>query len=892
MSRWLALHRDLGLQLLTLYLFFVGPVIAAALIFDTLAGSRLEHDVKAADLALARSIALETDAALHNALTTVEQLAAAPEVQSGDLSRLPAIFAAIATARTEVNLVYLLDAQGIMLYHFPEGPGSTVGTDFSFREYFKDALASTGPLMSIGRISPTTNQPVTTAVMPVRDGRGNFQGVVGTNLALQHLSSTLAQIASDPASGLRVSMLDASGQIIADSDTERLLVDARTEFSAEAEAALRGADGSAIGRDGSGREWLRSYVPIPAAGWAVVVQRPTDIAFASPRIFHAGLLIAIGVFLVGGLFFWMMLSRRVIDPLERLAAFSRRIGRPPEQGRFADRPPDLAGMLARPDQMGHLTRALKRMEESIERRFTELATLLETSRATSSSLDADRVIDTILEQVQRLMEVNTCALVALDEREAVLRVRASRGLSEMYAHELRIDPHDPSSPSMRAIHHGRPVQVSDTEIDPSFEPFRQRARREGYRSLLAVPLHAPHIGPAALLVYRRDPHVFSHDEIELIWNFANHAAIALENAALYSRTDEQLQEQKRVLESVMQSMSDGLILHDLSGRVLFVNRRFAEAVGATPGDLEGKSLDQVREQMLAQIVDPDAFQSALSAALDGRGPRSFEFSARQNNRRRDVRVRVFDVIDEDGNRIGQGGLFQDITRYREVDRMKSALIGTASHELRTPLASIKGYASTLLEDDVVWDAASIRRFMQAISDEADRLAQLVDDLLDMSRIEAGTLRLHPTEQRLAEVVTRALKQVKDPAAHVITSDVPADLPPLWIDARRIEVVIRNLVENAVTYSPPGSAVRIQAGQHDGQVRVTVSDDGPGVAPEHRDHIFERFYRADDSYTRASGGVGLGLAISRGFVEAHGGAIWLEASQAGAVFAFTLPIERT
>jgi PAS domain S-box-containing protein len=490
------------------------------------------------------------------------------------------------------------------------------------------------------------------------------------------------------------------------------------------------------------------------------------------------------------------------------------------------------------------------------------------------------------------MEVNTCALVALDEREAVLRVRASRGLSEMYAHELRIDPHDPSSPSMRAIHHGRPVQVSDTEIDPSFEPFRQRARREGYRSLLAAPLHAPHIGPAALLVYRRDPHVFSHDEIELIWNFANHAAIALENAALYSRTDEQLQEQKRVLESVMQSMSDGLILHDLSGRVLFVNRRFAEAVGATPGDLEGKSLDQVREQMLAQIVDPDAFQSALSAALDGRGPRSFEFSARQNNRRRDVRVRVFDVIDEDGNRIGQGGLFQDITRYREVDRMKSALIGTASHELRTPLASIKGYASTLLEDDVVWDAASIRRFMQAISDEADRLAQLVDDLLDMSRIEAGTLRLHPTEQRLAEVVTRALKQVKDPAAHVITSDVPADLPPLWIDARRIEVVIRNLVENAVTYSPPGSAVRIQAGQHDVHVRVTVSDDGPGVAPEHRDHIFERFYRADDSYTRASGGVGLGLAISRGFVEAHGGAIWLEASQAGAVFAFTLPIERT
>jgi len=341
---------------------------------------------------------------------------------------------------------------------------------------------------------------------------------------------------------------------------------------------------------------------------------------------------------------------------------------------------------------------------------------------------------------------------------------------------------------------------------------------------------------------------------------------------------------------VMQSMSDGLLLHDLSGRVLFVNRRLAEAIDATPAELEGGPLDALRRQMLAWVVEPEAFQAALSAALDGSGPRAFDFSTHRVGRRQDLRARVFDVIDDAGRPIGHGEMFQDITRHREIDRMKSALISTASHELRTPLAAVKGYASTLLQDDVEWDAVSIRRFAQVISDEADRLTGLVDDLLDMSRIEAGTLRLHRTERRLSDVVVRALAQVKDSGLHAITTHLPPELPPLQIDAQRIEVVIRNLVENAVKYSPPGTPIRIAAARRDGQVQVTVSDSGPGVAPEHRDHIFERFYRADDGYARASGGTGLGLAICKGFVEAHGGSIWLEPSQAGAVFAFTLPFD--
>jgi signal transduction histidine kinase len=889
--RWVFWRRDLGLQLLALYLLFVLPVVAAALIFDRAAGAQLERDVQAADLALGRSVALETDAFLQQAMDAVESFARLPEVQSGDPTQFADLFAAATAARSDINLFYFLDAQGLMRYHYPTGPGSTVGQDFSFRQYFIDARAAEGPVVSIGRVSPTTGEPVATVVQRVLNARGEFSGVVATNLALARLSDTLQAISAQDSADrleLNLSIIDAAGQIVAQPDRTQLLSDAYAQIP-EIRSWRSDLPISRVVIDPDRREWLLSLVPIPSANWIVAVQRPTEVAFASPRAFHTGLLIAMSIFVIGGLFFWMMLSRRVIEPLERLASFSRSIGRRDDGSPTSERAPDLTNVITRPDQMGNLTRELKRMEESIEQRFAELATLLETSTATSSSLDADQVINIILEQVQRLMKVDTCALVALDRRENVLRIRASRGLSADYARELRIDPHEPRSPSMRAITTGHPVQVPDTDTDIAFEPFRARAQREGYRSLLAVPLNAPHIGPAALLVYRREPHVWGHDEIELIGSFANHAAMALENAALYRLTDEQLQEQQRVLESVIQSLDHGLILHDSTGRVLFANRRFAESIQSTPAELEGQASAWVLQRMLPATVKPDEFDQLHAAAIAGSGSRTFEFQIRHGGQQRDMRGRIFDVSDDDGRLIGKGELYQDITRYRELDRMKSSLISTVSHELRTPLGAIKGYATTLLQDDVEWDSLSVRQFAQVISDESDRLALLVNDLLDMSRIEAGTLHLHKTEASLADVVARAVDEVNDGSAHPLTIDVPAQLPRLEIDPRRVQAVVRNLLENAVQYSPAGSPIEIQAEAHNGSILLRVRDHGSGIALEHRDRIFERFYRADDGYTR-TGGAGLGLAICKGFVEAHGGAIWLEDTDGGASFAFTLPLD--
>ena len=882
------IRRDLGLQLLALYLLFVGPVVMASLAFDRLTARRLESDAKSADLALARAIAQETNTVLDSAMQAVRQLATYPAVIEANEGEMEDLFRILMSVRPDTNLAYRLDAQGKMVFHYPIGPGSTLGWDFSERDYFRRALTTRSPLMSEGRISPTTQQAVATAVMPLWSDEAEFLGLVATNIKLQFLSHTLASIIAEhrPDESFQVYIVDSAGRVIAHPDPQSLLNELGENLPQIVEPVLSRQSGNLIGPGEGGQETLYSYVPIPSAGWGVIVSRPTSAAFATPRATHQGVIVTIAVFLIVGFFFWIALSRRVLHPLERLASFSQTIGL--DEDITHDDRHALTRLSSRSDQIGNLIRSLSRMEQAIEARLKELSTLLQTSAAVVSTLDSQMVLNRILEQVGLLMDIDMCAIVALDEQRGQFRAKASRGLSQRYAEQLAIDPTEPYSVTLRALRTGEPIQVSDTEQDASFTALRPRARAEGYRSVLAVPLNTQHAPQSALLVYRPDPHIFSQREINLLTSFANHAAMAIENATLYARSDMRLKEQTRRLEAMVQSLQDGLILEDLEGCVLYANRRVGELVDLQPEEINGGQVTRLIERILGRALNKEKSRAALEEAWIGKGLRSVEIALEASRQTRYLRLQVFDVTDSDGMRIGRGQIWHDITQSREVDRMKSSLISTVSHELRTPLAAVKGYASTLLAEDVQWDTHTQREFLEVISNETDRLSDLVSDLLDISRIEAGNLIVSKVQCSLEEVIHRAAQRAHPHPADRLQVSLPPGLPPIFADPQRIEAVLRNLIENAVKYAGDHSPVCVSAEIQGRNMIVRIEDQGPGISPEDSEHIFESFYRVENGLTRSSQGAGLGLAICRGFVHAHGGEIWFEPRLKGACFAFSLP----
>ena len=880
------MRNDLGVQLLALYSLFVIPIVIGALIFDQYSGERLRREVITSDQALAQAIAQETNTIIDNALTAVDQLSRYPEITRAKNETVLEIFRNFKSGRPDVNLVYRLDQDGMMVLHYPVGPISTVGNDFSFREYFQRALETDQPFISLGRISPTTEQPVATAVKSIWDDN-TFQGVVATNIKLQSLSDTLASITGEDKekTGLQIVIIDSGGNVIANPDPKILLIDYFSLNPDFPQEVLAGKSGTRIGKNNEAIEHLYSYVPVSSAGWGVIVSRPTSIAFATPYSFHRGVLLMIAVFSGIGIFFWAVLSVRVISPLEKLTTYSQQVG---QRMKATNHDDPLAHLSHRPDQIGHLVRSFHRMEEAIQARIKELATLVETSQAVVSSLDTQVVLNRILEQVERLLGIQKSAIVALDDRKNIFVAKVSRGLSPRYTQGLKIDPGEATSVTMRSIRTGEPIIIQDTETDPSFQAYRPRAIAEGYRSFAAIPLQTLHAPPSALVLYSPEEGVFTENSIDLLVNFANQAAMAIENAELYASSDAQLQEQTRRLEALIQSLDVGLVLENLEGKVLYANRRFTDLLNQPADQLVGLPVENFYQSILE---GSETFQQDLErvkALLSEEKEQELSLSRKNGSTTHYYRLKGFTVNDSSGMLIGRGQILQDITKDYELDRMKSGLISTVSHELRTPLAAIKGYASTLLADDVDWERKAQTEFIQIISDESDRLSELVNNLLDISRIEAGNLVISPRLCDLEEIIRRGVSRAYPNPEERIQYEIPENLPFILADPQRLEVVIRNLVENSAKYADSDLPIIIRVNLYDDQVVVKIEDYGPGIPANAEKDVFQSFYRMDNGLTRRNPGVGLGLAISRGFIAAHQGDIWLEPREKGTCVAFSLP----
>jgi PAS domain S-box-containing protein len=370
-------------------------------------------------------------------------------------------------------------------------------------------------------------------------------------------------------------------------------------------------------------------------------------------------------------------------------------------------------------------------------------------------------------------------------------------------------------------------------------------------------------------------------------------------AAAHAALDERAWQDRFALQAILESMSEGVYTTDLDRRIQYFNpaaeritgyqaadvvgRPYVEALGVT--DATGRSLHETGCPL----------QQCIATKRPAYLPHVFLTTAA--GERLPVALSTAPILNPRGGPAWCVAVIRDTRREREVEELKSQLIAHVSHELRTPLTHIKGYASSLLQTDVQWDTATQREFLEAIEQEADRLAKLIADLLDMSRIEAGALeRLERAPVAPAILVTSALRRLgRATASHPVHLDVPDNLPLVLVDPPQIERVLVNLIENAAKYSPPDAGILIQARVEPGSGRgssvvVRVRDRGIGIAAEHLERIFERFYRVPGVAGRWAGGTGLGLAICKGIVEAHGGRIWAESTPGqGSTFTFTLPV---
>jgi signal transduction histidine kinase len=247
------------------------------------------------------------------------------------------------------------------------------------------------------------------------------------------------------------------------------------------------------------------------------------------------------------------------------------------------------------------------------------------------------------------------------------------------------------------------------------------------------------------------------------------------------------------------------------------------------------------------------------------------------------------VVDQQEQLLGRLLVFRDITREREVERMKNEFVSLVSHELRTPLTSIYGFAETLLRRDIGFSDAERETFLGYIASESERLTGIVDALLNVARLDSGTLEVDLVATDLVAVLNEAVSESGAPAlsnGHRFVVDLEDGVPAVRADPDKLRQVIGQLVENAVKYSPAGAVVRVEARKHPDSVEITVTDQGNGIPESQIDRVFEKFYRG----SMADPGTGLGLFIAQGLVSAMGGKIWVRSEEgAGSRFTFALPV---
>ncbi|HZO75664.1 MAG TPA: ATP-binding protein [Ktedonobacteraceae bacterium] len=345
-----------------------------------------------------------------------------------------------------------------------------------------------------------------------------------------------------------------------------------------------------------------------------------------------------------------------------------------------------------------------------------------------------------------------------------------------------------------------------------------------------------------------------------------------------------------VLTEVCGSMSNGFMLLNQRERVAYTNQSALRLLRINTRDASLLEDFSVRDHLLAIAADPQQVRPELDRLWQSSEEEYYTDLALADAATCWLRVHTFPVRDDLGSILGRGLLFDDITLERSAAESRGETLARAAHELKTPLAIIKGCATTLLGNSARWDPAMQHEMLQMIDTQSDRLYDILNTLLDVWRLDAGTQPLHLSQVHLPELLQQlVVRWQRQASGHRFLLTLSSQSPMICCDAVRIEQALNHLLNNAVMYSHSGKPIKIQLETNDVEACISVADEGIGIAPEHIDRIFDRFYRIQQQDDRPRGS-GLGLASARSTIEAHGGRIWVDSPGPGqgAIFYFTLP----
>ncbi len=365
---------------------------------------------------------------------------------------------------------------------------------------------------------------------------------------------------------------------------------------------------------------------------------------------------------------------------------------------------------------------------------------------------------------------------------------------------------------------------------------------------------------------------------------------------------EKLTDEEKKMTAIVNSIAEGLILVDSDNRVLHINPAAERLLNISPDNIDKDITEIIQNDELIHIFEEDQRQILQHKPTDQIPSKNeglnliSEVTLARYDEKLVLRIIASPFLNENGLILGTVYLFDDITREKEIDQMKSDFISLVSHELRTPLTSIIGFVSFILDGKAGAINDRQRNSLARVQRQSKRLAALINDLLDISRIESGRIQMDQAPISLLEIVTQRIEEIRpqaDEKSIRLALTAPESAPNILGDEARMGQVFTNLVGNAIKFTPDNGEVNVKIEADGNLLHVEVIDTGPGIPPEERQKIFDKFYQLSDISTRQQGGSGLGLSISKSIVEAHGGKLWIDDGNQGkgSNFQFVLPLVR-